>query len=237
MEENTNSEKVSLWKRVYGVLWASPARTMEDIIQRPLFWGAAALILGIHLILTIITLPKIKEYTAWTLQNLPTGYKFSAQEMEMALNAAMVSSIAGTLLFPLIMWVIIAALMKLFNAFSGEKTKFSTLFAVTVFADLPAVIDAILRTALLMVSPARNMTGITISPAIFMETPDMFPGKLYTFLSQMDPFIFWALALTALGGSLAMKVPFGRLAVYLGCLWVVFALGMTMLSGLGRGGV
>jgi hypothetical protein len=75
------------------------------------------------------------------------------------------------------------------------------------------------------------MTGITLSPALFLPPPEgLAPDRLYTFLSQLDPFMIWSLVLTALGASLAMKVPLGRVAAYLGSLWLLFVLGVTFLS-------
>ncbi|MFZ5648492.1 MAG: YIP1 family protein [Bacillota bacterium] len=234
MEGIVSGEKMSLWKRLYGVIWGGPARTMEDIVQKPASLGAVLLIMAVNIVLTLMTAPKIKEFTAWTLQNLPGGGKLPAEQMAIALNAAVISAVAASVLLPLIMWVVVAGLLKLFNAFAGEKASFASFFAVSVFGNLPAVLDGIIKTLLVMLTPAQNMARISISPVVFLPDPGLFPGKAYVFLSQVDPFIFWALGLTALGASIAMRVSFGRVAIYLGSLWLVYALIVTFVSGMGR---
>lgn len=232
MEDYVSGKRMSLLKKIYGVIWGGPAGNLDYIAGRPDFLGAGALILGVNLALTAIQLPKIKEFTAWTLQNLPSGMKFTAQQMDVAVNAAVVSSLAGSVLIPPILWLVTAALLKLFNAFTGEKAGFRSLFAVTVFANLPAMLGSIIKTALVLATPAQNITRVTISPAFFLPPPDLVPGKLYTVLSQFDPFVIWSLALTALGGSLAMKVSFRRTFLYLAVLWLLYVAGVTFLSGM-----
>lgn len=237
MEGNLPGERMSLWRRIYGVIWGSPAGAMEYIARRPDFLGAGGLILGINLALTVIQLPKIKEFTLWTLQNLPSGVKYSAAQMDVAVSAAVVASLAGSVVVPPLMWLVTAALLKLFNAFSGERAEFKSLFAITVFANLPVVLDSIVKTVLVLVTPAQNMLRITISPALFLPPPDLLPGKMYTLLSHFDPFVVWSLVLTALGGSLAMRVSLGRVLFYVMALWLVYVIGATLLSGMGGAGM
>ncbi|MFZ5651667.1 MAG: YIP1 family protein [Bacillota bacterium] len=235
MDEMLSGEKMSLWKRIYGVIWGSPARTMEDIVKRPASLGAVLLFMVANIVLTLLTAPKIKEFTAYTLQNLPGG-KLPAEQMAVALNAAVVSAAAASVLLPLIMWVVTAGLLKLFNAFTGEKASFASLFAVTVFGNIPLVLDSMIKTVLVMLTPAQNMARISISPALFLPDPGLFPGKEYVFLSQVDPFVFWTLGLIALGASIAMRVSFGKAAAFMGSLWLVYALVVTFASGLGSMG-
>ncbi|MFZ5634381.1 MAG: YIP1 family protein [Bacillota bacterium] len=228
------NETMSLWKKVYGVIWGSPARTLDHIAQKPDFVGAGGLILAANLALTAVLVPKIREFTAWTMQNLPPGVKLSALQMDIAVNAAVVSALAAAVIIPPVLWLVMAGLLKLFNAFTGEKAGFKPLFAVTVFAYLPVLLGSIVKTAIILATPARSMARVTISPALFMPAPDLVPGKAYILLSHMDPFVVWSLVLTALGGSLAMKIPFWRTFIYLAALWVLYIVGMTFISGIGR---
>lgn len=233
MEEKVSGENMPLWKRMYGVIWGSPAAAMEDIVKRPASLGVVLFLMAANIVLTLLTVPKIKEFSAWTFQNLPGGGKLTAEQMEMALNASVISAVVASALMPLLIWLATAGLLKLFNSFTGEKTSFASLFAVTVFGNLPVLLDAIIKTALVMLTPAQNMLRISVSPAIFLPDPGLQPGKAYIFLSQVDPFIFWALGLVALGASIAMRVSFGRVAVFLGALWLTYTLVVTFVSGMG----
>jgi hypothetical protein len=150
----------------------------------------------------------------------------------MAVYGAAVSSLAGSVFIPMMMWLVLAVLLKLYNAFDGEKTPFANLFAVTVYASLPVVLGSMVKTGLMLATPARDITRITVSPALFLPSPEHLPGKTYAFLSQIDPFVAWSLILTAMGGSLAMKVPLPRTAIYLVSLWILYIAAVTLLSGI-----
>ncbi|MCL6611252.1 MAG: YIP1 family protein [Peptococcaceae bacterium] len=233
MEDNVNGEKLSLWKRIYGVIWGSPAGTLESIARKPDFWGAVALILGFNLALTLVQMPKIREFTAWTMQNLPPEVKMTAQQMDVAVNAALIAALAASVALPPVLWLVTAALLKLFNAFTGEKASFRSLFAVTVYAYLPAVLDAVIKTALVLATPARNIARVTISPALLLPPPDMVPDRMYTLLSHLDPFVVWLLVLTAVGGSAAMRIPFRRTFAYIIVLWLAYVAGVSLIFGKG----
>ena len=222
---------MSLWKKLYGVIWGSPAKTMGQIVERPRFWGAAAVMLIISLLLSLPILPKIREATIWSLQNAAGGVKMTAAQIDSIANYAVYSTPVLSALIPFLLWLVIAALLKLFNAFTGDKAPFKAFFAIVVFSYLPVFIEGIIKTPLIMATSSQKMAHITISLALFLPPPDAIPGKMYVFLSQLDPFLIWSLALTALGASIAMKVSIKKTGIYLGSLWLVFALALTLLSG------
>ncbi|MFZ5644467.1 MAG: YIP1 family protein [Bacillota bacterium] len=225
-------EKMSLWKKFYGAVWGSPSKTFENIVQKPDFWGAAILMMAVSLLMSIPILPKIREAVILNLQNAPPEIKLTPAQIDTTANWAVYTTPVFSLLGPLLIWLIIALLLKLFNAFTGEKAQFKTLFAVSVFSYLPVVLDGIIKTPLVMAAEAQRMTQVTISPAMFLPPPDgLTPDRMYTFFSQFDPFIIWSLVLTALGASIAMKVPVLRAGIYVFSLWMIFVLGVTFLSG------
>lgn len=224
-------KKISLWRLMYGVLWGSPVKTLEYIAERPAFWSAAALITILNLLLTMPLLPKIQEASVWAMQSMPGAVKLSAAQIDAYARMVTYASAAAAILLPMLIWVVSAALLKLFNSFTGEKASFSTLFAISVFAYLPAVLESLIKTPIMLATEAQKMTRITISPALLLPPPEgLSPGRLYTFLSQLDPFMIWALALTALGTSIAIKVPFRRAAAYIGALWLVFVFTVSFLA-------
>ncbi|MCL5057587.1 MAG: YIP1 family protein [Actinobacteria bacterium] len=224
-------EKMSLWKMMYGAVWGSPAKTLEHITQRPRFWGAFVLMTVVNLLLTIPLLPKTREAALWAMQSMPGEIKLSAAQIDSYAGIVAYSSIAAAVLLPMLLWLVAAALLKLFNAFTGEKASFKALLAVSIFSYLPVILDGIIKTPLVWAAEVQNMSRITISPAIFLTPPQgLVPGRAYTFLSQFDPFIIWTLIIMALGGSIAMKVSFRKTAAYIASLWMILVLGITFLS-------
>lgn len=224
-------EKISLWKRIYGVLWGSPAKTLEGIAQEPRFWGLAGLITLLNLLLTIPTLPKTREVVILGMQSAPGQMKLTAAQIDTIANVAVYTTCILAVIGPVLIWIIIAALLKLFNAFTGEKASFNSLIGIAVFSYIPVFLNGIIQTPLKLAADAQNMSSITISPAIFLPpTEGLYPDRLHVFLSQLDPFLMWAIVLMALGASIAMKVPFRRAAAYLGSLWLVLILAITLLA-------
>lgn len=211
-------------------MWGGPGKTFDDIIARP---GAAAivvLLLSINFILALPIIPKIKEYTLWNIQNNPAVSNMPAQAISMAPTMAVVGTLFNAILGPLIMWLIMAGLLKLYNVFSGEKAPFKTLFAVTVYAYLPLMLASIIHTALIMTSPAQNMEKISTSLALLLPGDQM--DRLYLIMNQINPFFIWGLVLLAVGSSVVMKVPAVKTGTYVGVLWIIFVLIAGLLTPL-----
>lgn len=227
LTNDLNTKPLNLCQRITGILWGGPRKTFEDIIAAPKLAGIIIFLLGISLLLAVLMLPKIKEFTLETLQSLPNAAGMPASAASAAVTAAMVAVLAGSIAAPLITWVILAALLSLFNSFSGEKASFKTLFNICVYSYLPVMIASMVKAGLIISSPARNMRGISTSLALFLPGDKI--DRLYMIFSQVDPFLIWSLVLLALGSSLAMKVAFKKTAVYLGALWVLYALAVAFL--------
>ncbi|MFA5385447.1 MAG: Yip1 family protein [Eubacteriales bacterium] len=230
LTNDLNSKPLNLWQRIAGILWGGPRKTFEDIIAAPKLTGIIILLLGISLLLAILILPKMKEFTLEIFQSMPNTAGMPASAASTAVTVAMVGVLAGSIAAPLIKWVILAALLSLFNSFTGGKASFKTLFSICVYSYLPVMIASIVKSGLIMSSPARNIRDISTSLALFLPV-DKIGDRLYMFLSQIDPFNIWSLVLLALGSSLAMKVVFKKTAVYIGALWVLFIIAAVLLSG------
>ncbi|KJS17605.1 MAG: hypothetical protein VR69_04620 [Peptococcaceae bacterium BRH_c4b] len=227
-----NNGNLNLWQRISGVLLGCPRKTFEDIAARPGVAGLAALLLSVNFILVLPVIPKIKELTLWTLQNAPDASKIPAEAISIATTTAVVMALVGSVLGPLIMWLIMAGLLKLFNAFTGEKAPFKTLFAVTVYAYLPLMLASVIKTVLIMSSPAQNMYKVSTGLALLLPGDKI--DRFYMIMSQVDPFSLWGLVLLAVGSSVAMKVPAVKTGTYLGVLWVIFVLLAGLLTPLSK---
>lgn len=228
LQASENSISTGLWQRVVGVLWGGPKKTLEDIIALPNTSGIVVLFLVIELLLAIPILPKIREYTVWLMQNSPGADKISASAVDMAGTAAVVTTLIGAVVGPLLMWLIVAGLLKLFNSFSGEKASFKCLFTVAAYAYLPLLLASVIRTALLMATPAQNFAKVSTSLALLLPGDKI--DRLYIILSRIDPFNIWSLVLLVIGSSLAMKTTYKNTAVFLGVLWLVYVMAVGLLT-------
>jgi len=228
------SSATGLWQRISGVFWGGPKITFEDIIALPNTSGIVILLLVLNLVLVIPILPKIKEFTIWTMQNTPGAVDLPAAAVNMAATWAVAVSLAGAVVGPLLMWLVIAGLLKLFNSFSGEKVPFQCLFTVAAYSYLPVMLATVIRTALVMVTPAQNFARVSTSLAILLPGDKI--DRLYLILSQVDLFFIWSLALLVIGGSVAMKTTYKNTAAFIGILWIVYVLALGLLTPVNKMG-
>jgi uncharacterized Tic20 family protein len=227
-QASDNSVSTGVWQRVAGVLWGGPKKTFEDIIALPNTLGIVVITLVLGLLLAIPILPKIKEYTVWIIQNSPGADKMPASAIGMASTAAVATTLIGSVLGPLLMWLIVAGLLKFFNSFSGETAPFKSLFTIAAYSYLPLLLASVIRTSLIMVTPAQNFVKVSTSLALLLPGDRI--DRLYIILSKIDPFSIWSLVLLVIGSSLAMKTTYKNTAVYLGGLWLIYVLATGLLT-------
>jgi hypothetical protein len=129
--------------------------------------------------------------------------------------------------FTLVIWLVMAGLQfGTFKFGANADISYSKSLAVVVYAGLPMVLRHLL--AMVSVLAGASADGFTLNnpvasnPAYFMNAAD---SPFWYFLaSQMDIFLLWTLALTAIGFATTGKVKMGTsFAVVIGW-WVVITL-------------
>lgn len=222
MELESDSGTLSLGQK-FSLIFTSPSRVFTEL-ERNHSWLAALLVISlVSLAATLPLLSKIKAYGIIKMQQMPDNPALSSPEaLDMAANAAIIGGIAGALLTPLLFALIVALLLKLFNAFAGDKVPYRKLFSVSVYAYLPLLLSSLIGLALGLTTPAENFGSISISLYL------LFPPDTYTFpallAAQINPFILWSLYLAALGGAILMKSEVKKVGSYIFLLWLIYAL-------------
>lgn len=230
-QQPENLKPMGLIRRVAGVFWAGPQKTFEDIVAAPKITGIVTLLLVLNIAFIIPILPKVREFTIWTLQNSPSAGQISAEAFNLALTWAAAAALLGAAAGPLLMWLVMAGLLKLYNSFSGVKTSFLNLLAVAVYSYLPVLLATIIKYVLILTTPAQNLNWVSTSLALVLpERMD----RLYMIFSQIDPFNIWSLALLAVGSSVAMKISVKKTAVYIGSIWLIYVLAVGLLTPINR---
>lgn len=223
--QTTGTVPMNMWQRMAGVLVTGPRAAFEDIAAKPYFAGMLIFNIAATLLLTLPMLPKIQEFTLLMMQKNLKQHSVpgdAAAALNMAASGAVVATLAGALLGPVVMWLITAALLKLFNSFAGEKAAFKQLFAVSVYAYLPVLLAAMIQTGLIMVTPAANM--IKVSTGLSLLLPPDATGPLAGIAGQIDPFSIWNVYLLSLGGAVAMNTRVKKVAIYMYSLWLVYVI-------------
>lgn len=216
-------------KRFFAVL-TNPGQVFSEIGEQPAFLKPAILACGINVLLVVGLLPKIREFTLWTLKNTPVQIppEQLAANQGTIVAAAMATSVVTTLLAPWVLWLVVAGLLKIYDLFSAGGTKFGTLYAVAVYGYLPVLIGNAIHTAVVAGAPVENFGKASLSLASFLPYQKSF---IYFFLTGCNPFIWWSLALWGIGGAVAMKNKSARgVLIFLFSCWLIYAVGMALYA-------
>ncbi|HBI26440.1 MAG TPA: GTPase [Peptococcaceae bacterium] len=216
-------DKKKSWAALLVEVIFSPGESLKYIVENPRFGAAAVTLSVIGLISTAFTIPKVQEFSLWTLENTPG---ISPEDIE-ALgaftgNVTVGTTIVAAIAAPWVFGLVMAVLMKIYAAISSKEAPFGTLFAVGIYGYVPALLGTIITNILLMLTAVENFTKANLSLAVFAPTES---GFLYGFLSACNPFIWWSLILCSIGGALVMKNKNSTwVMVYLFGLWLVYAI-------------
>jgi Yip1 domain len=135
-------------------------------------------------------------------------------------------------LFTLIIWLVMAALQfGIFKFAASADISFRQSLAVVVYAGLPMTLRHLLAVA--SVAAGASADGFTLNnpiasnPGYFMNPADS--PFWYFIASQVDVFLLWTLALTAIGFATTGKVKLGTsFAIVIGW-WVVITLAFAAM--------
>ncbi len=184
----------------------------------------------ISFLCSLVSIPKLKEFTLYTLelqaQTMPE--LADAAAMDIAVSGLVSFALIGGLFSPAIMCLLYAGLLKLFNLFAGEPAPFRQFFAVTVYSYFPIIFGTVIATIMILMSPATHLEEVSTS--LYLLFPPGSKGFAANIARQIDPFFLWSLVLMALGSSVISRARFKSYAIFLGVLWLLFAVGSAMLG-------
>ena len=215
--------KMSVTQRFWKVLVA-PGEAFTAIADDPKILWPGLIIMAISLLLTILVLPETKQFTRETLAASGQG----PDQIALAMKFVVPGALAGSIIGIIIVWLVQAGILALYNQFSVGVASFKQLFAIAVFASVPSIIKSVISTALIKTMGFKAALQVSTSLALFLGTANQ-TSFLYRFLGQIDLFTIWGIVLLILGGSLAMKKKVAGLAAYYGTIWLVYAVVMALL--------
>lgn len=233
--EMEQKEKRGLLKFFIDAI-VSPKAAVEEFVEQASFWPMGFLLMLVNLLLFLPIIPKMREFTLWTLEHSPKPMP----PEQLAMTKQMLPAITGAqaalaFVSPLIMWVILALLLKFLNLVVAGDGTFKKLMSAAVIASVPNVLGGIVKTILVLLTPASNMKNVTTSLALFL--PKNQTGFLFGFLSVFDPFIIWSIILLAMGAAVAIRTTTRKAGVFLGIILAVYGVIMGAAAHFGGGAV
>lgn len=176
---------------------------------------------------------RLQPKQAERLDRLPPDQREKAMEQQTGFWK--VFSYVGPVVGLLFYLIIAAVLFATFKFAASADIRFKTMYALVIFAWLPAVLVYVLAIVSLLAgvssdgfliqNPAATNLGALVDPT---SSP-----AIYALLSSVDIFTFWSLALMAIGVTCISKVKRGTaFAVVFGWFgfWVLIKIGLAAMS-------
>jgi hypothetical protein len=235
---------LSQGQRVVNTFFA-PSKTFADL-RRSASWWLPFLISAIVSMMFVYAVDqkvgfrkamenqiRVQPKQAARMDRLPADQREKVMQQQTAFWR--VFSFASPLIGLLFYLIIAAVLFATFKFAASADLRFKTMYALVVFAWLPAIFVSVLAIVsllagvssdgFLMQNPAATNLGIIVDPP---SSP-----VLYSLLSSVDVFTIWSLILMAIGVTCISKVKRGTaFVVVLGWygLWVLIKLGLAAAS-------
>ncbi|RDV84716.1 YIP1 family protein [Ammonifex thiophilus] len=212
----------------------APRQLFEELADKPSFLAMALALTAINLVLVVVALPKLQALTLHMFEQNPPPVPPEELERVRALlpKQVAIGGVASGVLFPWVIWLLVALALKIYAAFSTKEAPYRTLFAVAVFGYLPVFLGSIIAYVLILALPVQSLPHVTLSLAAFLPQQKTL---LYNFLAQCNPFTWWSLVLWGLGGAVAMRTKPSGPVLYMFGLWLLVALLLAALGTLSPG--
>jgi len=214
----------------------APTRTFTDLKRNARWWVPWLLMAAMSYAMVAVVASKIglgqvsenqmkmNPSQMERLEKAPPEQQARAKAIGVTITKAISYSYPAISL--VILTIIAAVLMGTFNFLAGADVPFKVALAVVMYASLPGIIKAALVVVSLLAGAApENFTFQNPLASNLGWLVD--PGEsrvLYTLGSAIDLFMFWTLALTAIGFTCVSKVKRGTAFAVVFGWWAVLTL-------------
>ena len=226
--------------RIIGV-FVSPGSTFPDIVRRPRWWIPMILI-GIMATITSIAYGR---HVGWekvvrqAIERNPRMDQLSAQQREQAIaTGTRIASYAGYaagLNGAVLIVVVAAVLILLFNVLMAADLKFPSLMGIVGYSYLPFLISGALTLVVMFMKDPEDFDiqrPLAFNLGAFL--PDSTPRWAIVGAGSFDLFSFWVIALMAIGiSSSVRRISFTKAFVTILFPWALVVTLRVTLAALG----
>lgn len=226
-------ERVNSIGRIFGVFF-SPKATFESIVRRP-SWLAPLVLLCLVSLGVVASFSYRGGWPSFFQRQVENSSRFQqmppdqqqrvlAAQLKYGPKVAYVQTVVG----PLLVVVVLAAIfLGMFNLLSGTKLQFVTSLGIVSHSLLPGVISGLLGILVILVKEPSTVdlqNAVASNAAAFLSSDS--PRWQIALLGSLDLFSFWMMILLALGYSAAApkKVTFGKGLVSVLGVWLVYVI-------------
>lgn len=235
-------QSMGAFARVIGAI-ISPRATFQDIAHKP-GWLLPILIL---IVMNLAVIGTFSRHVGWRtliekqdLQSRRTQQQMAQMTPEqkqrlidLQVKTAPIFGYAfGVVGAPIVLLIVGAIFMGIFNATSSAALDFKTSFSIAVHAWMPLVILGVLGIVVMFLKPPdtvniQNLVASNVGALLSNSAPMW----LQTLCGSLDVFSFWVIGLLAFAYSVARpkKLSMGTALAWVVGVWLVFVLVKTGL--------
>lgn len=231
-ESGQRADDMNLGQKIVGV-FTSPGQTFASLDQKPSWIVPFIIAVVVGLIYVFLTTDIIIKDTLAQQeeQMLEQGMDSAQIDQAMATTEKFMrfSMPAFAVVMPLVLWVVIAGVfMFVGNVVLGGTGSFKKVFSVTAWSWLIQILGSLIMLPLVL---AKETILITFSPAAMMSSAAKMTF-LYQFMSKLDIFNIWFLAVLSIGLAVIYRMKTQKMAtaactVFL--LWALVSAGWSQL--------
>lgn len=233
----------SFVERLAGV-FVAPSETFEDIVRAPdilapLALGVIASVAFVEVMLAKIGIERIIRIQ---LAQSSRASSMTPEQMDQAVSqgakfGAIFTHIIGVLGPPIFLLIIAAVGLGIVSAIFGAKTKFSTAFSVTCYANLVNLLGAVMGIVFMLFGDPEHFnpnTPVPTSLGFFLDQAHT-SKPLFALASSLDLFSLWLMALLGIGFSAVTRRQAKPLSVFFAFfgLWVIVVLAKMGWASIG----
>lgn len=226
-------QQIGAFGRLVGAI-INPRPTFEDIARKPSWLLPLLLLIILSLSITYIFGKRVgwRAFMEKQLAQNSRVQQLSPEQREQTLEtqvkvAPIIGYVFGVIGFPIVVVVIAAIFMGIFNATSSAALDFKTSLGVITHSYTPFVIASLLGVLILCLKPPDqiDLQNLVASNAGTFLSSDA-PKWLLALCTSLDIFTFWVLGLMAFAYSAVRpkKIKFGSALTWIVGIWVVFVL-------------
>lgn len=238
------STETGSFGRLFGAI-VNPRPTFESIVRKPGWLLPLLLLLAINVALVFSFSHRIgwralveKQVTnSSQFHQLPPAEQHQRLVRSIKL-APLFGYLGGTVGNVIIVLIISGIFLAAFNIVFGSGVRFRQSLGITTHAFLPGVLKGLLGLVIVWVRPPE---GVNLQNMVMSNVGTFLPAGvplwLQTLGNSLDVFVFWIIALLALGyaaASSSRKVKFGSALAVVVVIWLVFLAGWVgILAAIG----
>lgn len=234
------AKKKNVFERIAGVLFA-PAETFEDIVRKPDVLMPMLVLILIGYAVTFVIVP-IMDWDSIISTQAEQMHKKNPNMTDADIErVARITKSFGKVMgyigpaIGAIMWAVIAGVLFLaFRMFGGQGT-FKQAFSITLYSWVPltlfSIVMGIVAFSQHAFDPMKAATIVKSNPAFLVDMKEQ--PVLFSFLSQMDLFVFATLVLLIIGFSVMSRFSRMKSAVTVLTLWAVLVVCKLGFAALG----